>query len=138
MTLTGTKVESDVFAMVKGSALETAINGGVYHAGTRPRDSKSEDIVVRYSSGSSVGVQSGIVSVFIYVQDIAPFSDGVFVKDGERVLQLEALASDWVSTLTADKSNYLFSLADAIATDSQETTHEHVVVIQLYYRYIDL
>ena len=43
MKLTSKKVQRDVRDLLLESDLAKAIDGGVYHAGTRPRDSRAED-----------------------------------------------------------------------------------------------
>ena len=46
-----TQIERDFYRMVKESPLAAAIGGSVYRAGTRPRNSKSED-AARYRTVS--------------------------------------------------------------------------------------
>lgn len=133
--LTSHKVQSDIIALLEGSELCDAVSGSVYRKGYRPRDSRNEDIVVVFVNGIYGDVEQGAVTLNIYVPDITPYNDGVFVEDGRRTSQIEELASRWVKSLTATKSNYKFSLLRTISTAHDEAIHQHFVVVQLEYDY---
>lgn len=133
--LTGIKVENDVYTMLASSTLRSAVSGGLYHAGTRPRDSKVEDICVGFVTGLTSQIESGVVSINIYVPDIDPYANGVWIADGQRLATLEAAAAMWVESLSASQSNYIWELQQAIMTEEEPDQHEHFIAIRLLYRY---
>ena len=133
--LTAHKVQDDIMALLRESELVDYVTGEVYRKGYRPRDSRKEDIVVIFVTGTPEQVERGAVTLNIYVPDITPYNNGVYVEDGLRVSQIEHLADLWVQSLKARRTNYLFNLLRTISTMREETTHEHFVVVQLVYTY---
>ena len=135
--LTGKRVQSDVYSLLKHSTLSTMISGAVYRKGMRPKDSKQEDAIVIFTAGLPDQVQTGVVTVNIYVPDIDPYDDGLLVEDSERTEEVEGLAQQWVEGLTADRTNYLFRLQQTIFTEYEAEIHQHFVVVKLAYEYFD-
>lgn len=133
--LTAHKVQDDIMALLRESELVDYVTGEVYRKGYRPRDSRKEDIVVIFVTGTPEQVERGAVTLNIYVPDITPYNNGVYVEDGQRVSQIEHLADLWVQSLKARRTNYLFNLLRTISTMREEATHEHFVVVQLEYTY---
>ena len=131
---TGSQILSDVYQMLRNSSLPTLISGEVYRKGYRPRDSKAEDATVAFTAGLPGEVQTGIVTVNIYVPDIDPFSNGVLVENGQRCAALEQAAAEWVKSLTADKSNYKFELQQTIYTEADAAINQHFIVVKLKYQ----
>lgn len=134
--LTASQVQSDVYQMLRQSTLASMISGAVYRAGYRPRDSRAEDAIVIFTAGLTAEVETGVVTIDIYVPDIDPFGNGVLVEDGARTAELEQAAAKWVETLTTDKSNYKFSLNKTIYTEADTDINQHFVVVALEYRYL--
>lgn len=135
--LTGKRVQSDVYSLLKHSTLSTMISGAVYRQGMRPKDSQKEDAIVIFTAGLPDQVQTGVVTVNIYVPDIDPYDDGLLVEDSERTEEVEGLAQQWVEGLTADRTNYLFRLQQTIFTEYEAEIHQHFVVVKLAYEYFD-
>lgn len=133
--LTAHKVQSDIMALLAGSELCAEVSGKVYRAGYRPRDSRLEDIIVTFVTGTPSQVERGAVTLNIYVPGITPYNNGVYVEDGHRVAHIEALAAQWVDSLVARRSNYRFTLLRTISTEHDEVAHEHFVAVQLEYIY---
>lgn len=133
--LTAHKVQTDIMALLADSELCAEVSGKVYRNGYRPRDSRLEDIIVTFVTGTPSQVERGAVTLNIYVPDITPYNNGVYVEDGLRVSQIEHLADLWVQSLKARRTNYLFNLLRTISTMREEATHEHFVVVQLEYTY---
>ena len=106
--LTSKRVQGDIYRLLKRSSLASSLSGKVYRSGMRPRDSRQEDAVVIFTSGLSEQVQSGVVTVNIFVPDVEGVGTGVLEEDGKRCEEIEAAAAAWVKTLTADKSCYRF------------------------------
>lgn len=135
MAKTSKQVQGDIYQLLRDSTLYTMISGEVYRSGYRPRDSRKEDAVVIFTAGLAGQIQTGVVTVNIFVPDIDPYGNGVLVEDGERTEELEQLAQAWVDSLTAEVSCYLFELQETIHTSEDEETHQHFVVVKLEYKY---
>lgn len=133
--LTAHKVQDDIMAMLADSELCAELTGQVYREGYRPRDSRAEDVVVLFVNGIPEQIEQGAVTLNIYVPDITPYANGVYVEDGGRVAHIEILADEWVKGLIASRSNYRFKLLRTISTYHDETIHQHFVAVQLEYVY---
>lgn len=133
--LTAKQVQTDVYNMLKDSALSSMISGAVYRAGYRPRDSRAEDAIVTFTAGTVREVEKGVVTVNIFVPDIDPYENGVLVEDGARTDELEQAAAEWVQTLTAEKSDYKFKLSKTIYTEADRDTKQHFIVVILEYEH---
>jgi hypothetical protein len=135
MAKTGKQVQGDIYKLLRDSVLSSKVSGEVYRNGYRPRDSKKEDIIVTFTAGLPDEIQTGVVTVNIYVPDVDPYANGVWVEDGERTEEVERLAQAWVDGLTADVSCYKFSLQQTIYTEEEAEISQHFVVVKLKYRY---
>lgn len=135
MAKTGKQVQGDVYRLLKDSTLYTMISGDVYRNGYRPRDSRLEDAVVIFTAGLPDQIQTGVVTVNIFVPDIDPYANGVFVEDGQRTEALEILAAEWVESLSAEVSCYKFKLQQTIYTEEEAEINQHFVVVKLGYEY---
>jgi hypothetical protein len=137
MNKTGKQVQSDIIELLKGSQLAGLVSGGIYRNGYRPRDSKSEDIVVIFTTGLSGQIQTGVVTVNVFVPDIGNPDNGVMIENGRRCEALEVAAAEWVESLTADRSDYRFTLQQTIYTEADAEIHQHFVVIKLKFELLD-
>ena len=135
MAKTGKQVQGDIYQLLKGSTICSMISGDVYRNGYRPRNSSLEDAVVTFTAGLPDQIQTGVVTVNIYVPDIDPYDNGVFVEDGHRTEELERLAAEWVDSLTAAVSCYKFKLQQTIYTEEEAEINQHFVVVKLGYKY---
>lgn len=135
MAKTAKQIQGDVYRLLKDSTLSSMISGDVYRGGYRPRDSRLEDAVVIFTAGLPDQIQTGVVTVNIYVPDIDPYDNGVMVENGFRTAQIELLASEWVKSLKAGLSCYNFRLQQTIYTEREESINQHFVVVKLAYRY---
>lgn len=143
MAKTAKEIEGDVFQLLRNTTflwgattktMQGVISGKVYRFGSRPRDSKLEDAVVKFTAGRTDQIQTGVVTINLYVPDIDPFLNGVLVEDQKRCSELEAAAEKWVQQLTAARTDYLFSCPSTIQTIAAEEINQHFVVIALNYR----
>lgn len=135
MAKTSKQVQGDIYRLLKGSTFYSMISGDVYRNGLRPRDSRKEDAVVIFTTGLPYQIQTGVVTVNIYVPDIDPYDNGVLVEDGERTEEIERLAQQWVDSLTTDKSCYKFRLQQTIYTEEEPDINQHFIVVKLGYEY---
>ena len=134
MTKTGQQVEDDIYGMVKNSPLVSIISGKVYKYGTRPRDSKKEDAVVKFVTGFDSQIQSGTVVINTYVPDFDAFQNGVLVRDITRCTEIEVAANKWIDSLTVEKTDYNFRLSQTIYTEEEPEINQHFVSIRLRFR----
>lgn len=132
---TGEEVECDVIAMLRESGIVASINGGVYHAGDRPKDSRKEDVTVAFVAGIPGEIQTGTILVSVYVPDLDHFSRGAYGKDGTRCNELARLLDSWADTLTCDRSSYRFRRENAVVTEPEPSIRQHFVVLRLGYEY---
>ena len=137
MAKTGKQVQGDIYRLFKGSTLYTMISGDVYRNGYRPRDSRLEDAIVTFTTGIPDQIQTGVVTVNIFVPDIDPYDNGVLVEDGRRTEELERLAQAWVDSLTAAVSCYKFKLMQTIYTEEEAEINQHFIVVKLGYEYFE-
>ncbi len=133
---TGQQIVTDLIALLRGSTLASGVNGAVYRSGTRPRDSRAEDVVVIFTAGDGAQFQSGVVTLNIFVPYIPVGNDGVLYEDSERCEEIEALAQSTVDDLTADRSNYRFRLRDTIHTQQDDEINQSFVVVRLSFQHI--
>lgn len=138
MIKTSKEVEGDVYRLLSQSLPDGALTGNVYRHGMRPRDSRLEDAVVIFTGGLTDEVQTGVVTINVFVPDIDPWQNGCLTEDSARCEQIEALMRSWAMGLTASRTGgYLFRLQTAIATYACSETAEHFVAVKLAYRYFD-
>lgn len=135
--LTSKKVEGDFRRFLIDSDLAKGLSGQVYRNGMRPRDSRKEDAVVIFTSGLPDEIQTGVITINIYVPDLDGNGTGVFEQDGQRLEEIERAAQDWVESLTANRSCYRISLRQSIHTMEEPEINQHFVVVKLGYSYFD-
>lgn len=135
MTKTAKQIVGDIIELIKGSRLEAAVSGKIYRGNKgksyRPAGSKKEDIVVYHTTGDPSQMQQGVVTVNIYVPDTA-YEDS-YAENGKRSEEVEILAQEWASSLTADKSDYRLKLMQTIYTEAEPEINQHFVVVKLKY-----
>jgi hypothetical protein len=138
MSKTSRQVQSDIFDLLSKSSLVDIISGQVYKDGLRPRDSTLEDAVVVFTTGSAAEVLNGVVTVLLYVPDIDPYGNGVYVEDTARVETLEAAAAKWVEGMTSNVTgDYLLRLDRMIQTFGDKDINQHFISIGIRFRYWD-
>lgn len=132
MPKTAKEVQSAVIALLKDSKLASSVSGGIYRRGYRPHDSQLEDIIVIYTTGFPAEIESGVITINIYVPDIALQAD-YYVENGQRTAEIERAAADWFSSLTVASSEYRFRLRQTIYTIAEPAIRQHFVVLSLGY-----
>ncbi len=138
MAKTSRQIQGDIYRLLRESSLYMQTGGEVYRSGLRPRDSRQEDIVVAFTAGIPDQVQTGVVTVNIYVPDIDPYDNGVWVEDAERTEQIELLAQQWADGLMSGSYGYDFSLRQTISTYEEADTRQHFVSVRIGYRITEL
>lgn len=132
MAKTAKQVQTDIIDLLRNSELAAEVTGEIYRKGYRPRDSRQEDIIVIFTTGIPDEIQTGVVTINIFIPDIDPYGNGVQVEDGERSETLETLAQRWVDSLSG--TNYLFELQQTIYTEAEPEINQHFVVVKLRFR----
>jgi hypothetical protein len=135
MIKTGKQIQGDIISLLCDSDLAKTVNGKIYRFGYRPHDSKAEDIIVVFTTGIPDQIQTGIVTLNIYVPDIEDedTDSGVMREDDRRCEALEIAACEWAESLTAGRSDYRFTLQQTIYTEEEPEISQHFVVIKLKY-----
>ena len=138
MTKTAKQVQGDIYQLLKESHFATQLSGGVYRgtpeSSYRPRDSQKEDAIVIFTAGKPGQVQTGAITVNIYVPDIDPYNNGILAEDGKRTEEIEQLAQEWVDSLIANVYSYDFEQSDTIYTEAEPKINQHFVVVKLKYK----
>ncbi|MBQ3679817.1 MAG: hypothetical protein IJP79_07245 [Paludibacteraceae bacterium] len=137
MAKTSREIQGDIYQLLRSSNLRSTISGDVYRDGMRPRDSRLEDAIVIFTAGLSNQVQTGVVTINVYVPDIDPYGNGVLVEDVERTEQIEKSAQAWVDSLTTAVSCYKFKLQQTIYTETDESISQHFVVVRLQFELLE-
>lgn len=135
MIKTQKEIEDDIYQNIMSSDLKNTINGNIYKSGLRPRDSKIEDIIVISTTGIPTQIQEGIITLNIYVNDITPYNNGVYVENGTRIQTLQRAAQDWVENLNIE--GYKFKLKQTIYSVQDEVINQHFIVVKLAYKYFN-
>lgn len=131
---TSLEVQDDVFKLLRGSELADEISGNVLLYGTRSRDSKNEDIVVKFVAGLPNQIETGVVAILIYVPDLDFDGEGQYVPDLSRLTTLERKADEWVRKIEKTQSTYFWRLADTIQTYQEEDINQHFIAVRIRYR----
>lgn len=134
MNKTSKQIQGDIYRLLRGSSLGAALSGAVYRSGYRQRDSAKEDAVVTFTAGLPGQVQSGVVTVSIYVPDIDPCNNGIWQENGSRMEELESMAAEWVESIRFQTSEYKFRLQETIHTEQEESINQHFIVIKLHFQ----
>lgn len=122
-------IRQDVYNLIKGSELQTAITGKLCRE-DRPLDSELEDITIRVPSNVNGQIQAAYVYVNIYVQD--ELVEGRYQQNTLRTQALERLAADLFNVYNSHDS-YRITL-ESQTVNQFETTNEHIIINRLLYR----
>lgn len=130
MEKTGGQIEYDIYLLLKDE-LKSFIKGEVYLKGTRPENSQAEDAVIGFKTGVNADVQTGKVTVNIYVPDVYVEGYASKIKDIARCTEIERQA---FVILDKPQSEYQFSLGMTIATVPEPEINQHFINIDLKYK----
>ena len=132
MEKTAKQIEKDVFRIMRDSELKNVIGGKFYRAGMRPKNAKTEDVVVKFLTGIDEQEQSGVVLVHVYVPNIQASNDGELVENITRVDELEELLNATVANL--EDGEYLFEKDGTPNSFPVEGIEQHFINMRLKYR----
>lgn len=139
MQLTQTDIENAVLALIDNSNLAQGVTGVVCLAGQRPVNSQAEDIVIIFTDGLPGQTQVGTLTLNIYIPDVDPWDNGIFIKDRQRVAEIENLCRQWLTNINAATHNHCFRFYPkmTIATMAEPEINQHFVSVKLGYEYYD-
>ena len=132
MEKTAKQIEKDVYRIMRNSELKNVIGGKFYRAGMRPKNAKTEDVVVKFLTGIDEQEQSGVVLVHVYVPNIQASKDGELVENITRVDELEELLNATVANL--EDGEYLFEKDGTPNSFPVEGIEQHFINMRLKYR----
>lgn len=132
MEKTAKQIEKDVFRIMRDSELKNVIGGKFYRAGMRPKNAKTEDVVVKFLTGIDEQEQSGVVLVHVYVPNIQASNDGELVENITRIDELEELLNTTVANL--EDGEYLFEKDGTPNSFPVEGIEQHFINMRLKYR----
>ena len=132
MEKTAKQIEKDVFRIMRDSELKNVIGGKFYRAGMRPKNAKTEDVVVKFLTGIDEQEQSGVVLVHVYVPNVQASNDGELVENITRVDELEELLNTTVANL--EDGEYLFEKDGTPNSFPVEGIEQHFINMRLKYR----
>ena len=130
MKYTGQYIEDYLYE--KLSDMDLPNTGGLYKRGTRPANSKKEDCVVAFISGSARQIQEGYVVVNIYVADIVS-KDGMNYKDTRRCAELEEELTG-LDSLLNQLGDIYFHADGMISTIAEPDMRQHFVSLKMKFR----
>ena len=130
---TETEIEKDLYRIVKASTLANTITGSVYRRGMRPRNAKTEDIVITFVSGEESQEQNGIINLNAYTPMISISTSSNLVQNIQRCEQLERAIIDFVEGI--DSTEYIFELRTSpITLDDPENIDQTTINSRIFYR----
>lgn len=118
---TGSQIEQDFVNAIIDRGFE--VNGGVYKQGMRPVGSEKEDVVVSFLTGLGQQVQTGVVNVNVYVQNISE------LRNSTRCLEVEQILLSFVENLHL--SGYRVDQKQMIQTFKAGDIDQHFVNLQI-------
>lgn len=133
MAKTAKDIQGDILTLLKASGIDEVISGSIYREGYRPKDSKLEDVIVIFTTGLTGDIQTGVITIHIYVPDIE--LKGVYVENGARTAALERVLQTFIDSLTCNRTNYKFKQQFVVSTEAAREIQQHFVVGMLRYEY---
>ena len=125
-------IEKDLFRLVKASSLAQMVSGSVYRDGMRPDDSKQEDIVVSFLSGTEGQIQSGIIALNIYVPNISQLGSERKVENTARVEELEEAIIAFVDGCT--DTEYWYEFDETMQSLDVDEIDQHAIYARIHYQ----
>lgn len=136
---TGGEIEADFYSAIQNTELAKSVSGKVYRSDFRPRNSKKEDIIVRFTAVTSGQMQDGVVTVLVFVPDIDVRSVGEKRRNSARLSELETAAADMMDGLPfAPELAEYSDIACAEGIQSYpDNDASHFVSIRISFKYLN-
>ena len=123
------EIKDILYAIIKGSTLEGAVNGELYKD-SRPTDSGKEDIVISVLEGDNGLYQQMVVNVNIYTQDLKRGTDNI--ENSVKIRSFSRLAIDLLDGCITEKYRITVKKQN---TFKVKDISEHATNIQLSLTY---
>lgn len=136
MGKTAEEIISDVVNLLKRSDIETHISGKIYRDDLRPKDSRLEDITVHFITGYRGDVERGVVALNAYIIPIDRYNDGVLRKDTRRVIAIQRLLTDWLSSPMV-VNNYLIDSDTILDCEYDPEIKQHYINVRLQFKHYE-
>lgn len=127
----GNEIERDFYTYVKGSDLMQVLSGEIYRKGTRPVESRNEDVVIAFLSGLDDQEQTGVVIVNAFLNGLS-FGKS-FVRPTGKI---EAVQKELLKLKNTTFAEYYIG-GDASSVDTyDEELRQYVVSCRLKFKRI--
>jgi hypothetical protein len=127
MHKTSHSILDDVVSRLKSAGFDGFIGGHIYKK-KRPDNSTAEDCVVSFKAGIDGQIQTGTVTVNVYVPDVN-IGQGTLGEDVARTRAIEAELNIICRAFT--NGEYLFTPANIVETWEEEEIKQHFVHLDL-------
>lgn len=134
---TASQITGDFYKALRNGALAKELNGRVYREGLRPVSSCQEDAVLVFTQGSAGQIDTGTITVLVFVPDIDHDGTGSLVEDKRRTAEIEAAALSWVKELQSNLTGYKIELAQTILTLPDVAIKQHFTSVKINYESLD-
>ncbi len=128
MRKTGSEIEIDIYNFLKDE-IQAKIKGKVYLQGSRPIDADTEDCVISFMTGIDDQMQTGAVTINIYV----PNPNKGMTKNFKRCVEIERFMQNLIEKWHV-KTEYKFTLGQSIMTLAEDSIKQHFVNTKLKYK----
>lgn len=124
-------IKDDIYAVIKGSALEKSVSGKLSKT-LRLANSYKEDIVISVLANNNAQLQEAYVNVNIYVRDNN--RDGQSEENTIRLRELCSLSRDLLGRGYKDDFRYELASQRVIAIDGKG---EHIINNKVLYQFVN-
>ena len=123
-----TEIKTDVYKVIKGSALEAAVSGELRKT-KRPFNSDKEDIVISVLDNGSGQIQEAFVNVNIYVPDIERGNQ--YEEDSLRCDELSKIAVNVLGRYNGGSFRFVLDKQRLLEVNGK---NEHCINNRLLYK----
>lgn len=126
---TDVEVRQDIYAIIKDSDLEKAINGELRYI-PRAKNSKGEDCIISVLDGDNAQIQDCIVNVNVYVPNITSGGESV-----ENIIRTKELSKICESVLSSRFGRYFRIYLEKQRIVPVNGKDEHVINNRVRYKF---
>lgn len=138
--ITGLKAEEDFFEALttKEMRLMHGISGNIWRDGTRPRDSKNEDVILRLTSLDSGQTQTGVITLLCHCPDI-DLGKGNTIRNSARLAEIAELAQYTAENVWKALPEYYIIAKPyrGITSQISESLGQHFLNVPIYFEILN-
>lgn len=138
--ITGLKAEEDFFTALttKEQTLLKGIHGAIWRDGTRPRDSKAEDVILRLTSLSSGQTQYGVITLLCHCPDI-DHGKGNTIRNSARLAEIAELAQYTAENVWKSLPEYYITAKpyQGITSQISASMGQHFLNVPIYFEVLN-